>query len=69
LNLPVAAEGIEDKRIEERLRALGCGFGQGYLYGRPVNAANARSLLAERRLIQAAPSPEMPLPTDMRQAS
>jgi diguanylate cyclase (GGDEF)-like protein len=51
LNLPITAEGIEDSRIEERLRALGCARGQGYLYGRPMSAANARRLLAERRLL------------------
>jgi diguanylate cyclase (GGDEF)-like protein len=51
LNLPITAEGIEDARIEERLRALGCAKGQGYLYGRPMNAVNARRLLAEKRLL------------------
>lgn len=51
LNLPVTAEGIEDMEIEGRLRALGCARGQGYLYGRPMSAANTRRLLAERRLL------------------
>jgi EAL domain-containing protein (putative c-di-GMP-specific phosphodiesterase class I) len=51
LNLPVTAEGIEDAEIEGRLRALGCARGQGYLYGRPMSAANTRRLLAERRLL------------------
>lgn len=54
LNLPIAAEGIEDARIEERLRALGCLNGQGYLYGRPTSIANTRRLLAERRLLRTA---------------
>ena len=56
LGLPIAAEGIEDARIEERLRALGCGEGQGYLYGRPTSIANTRRLLAERRLLRPAAS-------------
>jgi diguanylate cyclase (GGDEF)-like protein len=51
LNLPITAEGIEDAVIEERLRALGCGKGQGYLYGRPTSVGNTRRLLAERQLL------------------
>ena len=56
LNLPITAEGIEDLAVEERLRGLGCGKGQGYLYGRPTSIANTRRLLAERRLLQNAAS-------------
>ena len=52
LNLPVTAEGIEDTAIEQRLKALGCAKGQGYLYGRPLPLAKARQLLAERRLLR-----------------
>lgn len=51
LNIAVAAEGIEDAMIAQRLAALGCGLGQGYLYGQPVDAAAVRAMLAERRLI------------------
>lgn len=53
LNLPITAEGIEDAAIEERLRALGCSKGQGWLYGRPLSVADARRHLAERRLLSA----------------
>lgn len=56
LNLPITAEGIEDAAIEERLRAMGCSKGQGYLYGRPLTAANARRLLAEKRLLRSTPT-------------
>jgi len=52
LNLPVTADGIENARIEERLRMLGCARGQGYLYGKPMCPLNTRRLLAERRLLQ-----------------
>ena len=48
LNLPVTAEGIEDKAVAGRLATLGCTKGQGYFYGRPMNAAQTRRLLAER---------------------
>ncbi|HVI97845.1 MAG TPA: EAL domain-containing protein [Sphingomonas sp.] len=61
LNLPITAEGIEDKAIAERVLALGCARGQGWLYGRPLNRANVRKLLAERRLIQ---SPLSAAPTE-----
>jgi len=56
LNLSITAEGIEDKATEERLRSLGCARGQGYCYGRPLSAANARRLLAERRLLATTPA-------------
>jgi diguanylate cyclase (GGDEF)-like protein len=51
LGLPVTAEGIETAEIEERLRQLGCHKGQGWLYGRPLPMAAARTLLAERNLL------------------
>ncbi|WP_052148995.1 EAL domain-containing protein [Sphingomonas sp. Ant20] len=60
LNLPVTAEGIEDAAVEERLRALGCAKGQGYLYGRPMNAAQLRRLLAEQRLLAHQPDGDFP---------
>jgi len=36
LNLRTVAEGIEHKPQLERLRALGCQFGQGYLFAKPL---------------------------------
>ena len=36
LNLRVVAEGIENSRVARHLTALGCEYGQGYLYSRPV---------------------------------
>ncbi|MHA6719553.1 putative bifunctional diguanylate cyclase/phosphodiesterase [Sphingomonas sp. RS6] len=59
LNLPITAEGVEDAALEERLRALGCAKAQGWHYGRPMSAAAARRMLAERRLIQQ-PAPAGP---------
>ncbi len=46
LGLTVTAEGIETAQQYEHLRSLGCGFGQGYLFGRPVDAAATRVVLA-----------------------
>jgi diguanylate cyclase (GGDEF)-like protein len=58
LGLPVTAEGIEEPAIEERLRQLGCHKGQGWMYGRPLPMAAARTLLAERNLLNSARSPD-----------
>jgi diguanylate cyclase (GGDEF)-like protein len=71
LNLPITAEGIEDQAIEERLRALGCAQGQGYLYGRPTSITATRRLLAERRLLRqpaARPAAQADFAADQRQA-
>jgi diguanylate cyclase (GGDEF)-like protein len=39
LDLDVVAEGIEEPEDAEMLRALGCGMGQGYYYGKPIDGA------------------------------
>jgi diguanylate cyclase (GGDEF)-like protein len=46
LDLPVTAEGIEDEQTAHCLRALGCGQGQGYLFGRPMPKNEIDALLA-----------------------
>ena len=38
LGLRVIAEGIETTAQHARLRGMGCDFGQGFLYARPVDA-------------------------------
>ncbi len=45
LKLTTVAEGIEDVALAERLRALGCDQGQGYLYARPLPAAELEQWL------------------------
>jgi len=45
LGLRVVAEGIEKEEQLGLLRALGCEFGQGYLFSRPIEAGAAASLL------------------------
>ncbi len=47
LDLQTIAEGIEEPAQLERLTALGCAVGQGYLFSRPVPAADVPQLLAE----------------------
>src|SRR6185503_19787247 len=45
LGLRVVAEGIEKEEQLGLLRALGCEFGQGYLFSRPLDAEAAAVLL------------------------
>ncbi len=45
LGADVIAEGIESASQEQKLIDLGCQFGQGYLYSRPVGAAMFRRML------------------------
>jgi diguanylate cyclase (GGDEF)-like protein/PAS domain S-box-containing protein len=48
LNLVTVAEGIEHPEQLDALRALGCPFGQGYLFARPLPPEEVTELLAER---------------------
>jgi len=45
LNLSVVAEGIENVNQFRRLRELGCESGQGYLFSKPLPAAEAEKFL------------------------
>ncbi len=40
------AEGVEQPEVAEKLRRLGCDLAQGYLYARPVSAADLGEVLA-----------------------
>lgn len=51
LGIPITAEGIEDKVIEEKLRNIGCATGQGWHYGRPLSTEQTSQILAERALL------------------
>ncbi len=46
LTLRTIAEGVELEGQHDRLRDLGCDYGQGYLFGRAVSAAEMTALLA-----------------------
>jgi diguanylate cyclase (GGDEF)-like protein len=46
LGLGVIAEGIEEPAQLQRLRTLGCEYGQGYLFSPPVAGTEIRRLLA-----------------------
>ena len=49
LGLKVVAEGIETAGQRDLLTALGCDYGQGFLFSRPVPAADFELLLAQRQ--------------------
>ena len=47
LGIEVVAEGIETDLQFERLRQLGCKFGQGYLFAKPIAAEDIEKLLVD----------------------
>ena len=47
LGLEVIAEGVETQEQYQQLKALGCEYGQGYLFSYPVDSAVVPSLLAK----------------------
>lgn len=49
LGMEVIAEGIQTEEQLEKVRALGCEYGQGYLFSHPLNADEAENLLMRRR--------------------
>lgn len=51
LDVPITAEGIEDDKIIDKLKALGCTKGQGWYFGQPMNIDQARALLAEKNML------------------
>jgi diguanylate cyclase (GGDEF)-like protein len=49
MGLRVLAEGIETEDVCDRLRAMGCHEGQGYLFARPLEMPDMRRWLEQRR--------------------
>ena len=50
LNLHAVAEGIEHAEQRAHLLSLGCTYGQGYLFAKPVAPAAIRALMEEAEL-------------------
>lgn len=55
LNLDVVAEGIEEEDEAVMLTGMGCGYGQGYLFGRPMPLQHSIDLIGAWRREPAAP--------------
>lgn len=56
LGMRTTAEGVESNELAQTLAALGCTYGQGYLYAKPLEAADALSLIAGVRTAATASS-------------
>ena len=48
LGMQTTAEGIETNELGQTLAALGCTYGQGFVYARPLEADAAYEFLIER---------------------
>jgi len=48
LGLSVIAEGIETEQHRDELRSLGCDYGQGYYFARPMGADQVEKFLIEK---------------------
>ena len=62
LDLRIVAEGIEDAGQLQRLRGLGCEFGQGYLFARPGPIEGPASVLGLIGREAAPPEPAISVP-------
>ena len=49
LQVPVCVEGIENEESYRAVVGLGCEIGQGWYFGKPMPADDARELLGSRR--------------------
>ena len=49
LGMSVVAEGIETEEQLAQLKAMGCGFGQGYIFSRPLMAEAATLFVQEHQ--------------------
>ncbi len=58
LSVPVCVEGIENESAYDAVVSLGCAIGQGWYFGKPMRADQARELLAAPR---ASSGPQPPL--------
>jgi diguanylate cyclase (GGDEF)-like protein len=49
LNMDVVAEGIETESQMQKLRQLGCNYGQGYFFAKPLSSEDATQFLLDRK--------------------
>jgi diguanylate cyclase (GGDEF)-like protein len=62
LSVPVCVEGIENEATYDTVVRLGCQIGQGWYFGKPMPADQARDLLARPAQPARRPGDEPPLP-------
>ena len=56
LSVPVCVEGIESEAVYQAVMKLGCGLGQGWYFGKPMRAEQARDLLTGAALGESNPA-------------
>lgn len=62
LQMHIVAEGIEQESQRQLLAEIGCPYGQGYLFGKPMTAAAATDLLVrQQKQIASSKPPSQPL--------
>ncbi len=67
LDLKVVAEGIESVHQFHQLRILGCEYGQGYLFSKPLQVADIERLLLDKTRWQSLLGPaDVPVPVQNR---
>ena len=66
LNLDVIAEGIETIHQLHQLRILGCEYGQGYLFSRPVPVNEAEEIIADKKRWQNVIPSQKPIPPNQQ---
>jgi EAL domain-containing protein (putative c-di-GMP-specific phosphodiesterase class I) len=59
MNIRTVAEGIENAEAMQLLLGLGCDYGQGYHFSRPVEAGAAAKLIAQANAAPPAATPRM----------
>ncbi len=69
MKMSVTAEGVETQDQADTLRAMGCDHAQGYLYSKPVDAANVSNILMKNFIQSSAPDQHMEVATDPTQNS
>ena len=52
LNMKVTAEGIETSEQLAQILALDCDYGQGYLFSKPLGAAEAEATIGKEFMVR-----------------